>query len=170
MRRNFLKLMAGGSALAVLAACGGAPSKFRSYNGPPVTMIQVDKRGRRMHLLSGNRALKSYNIGLGFAPVGHKYYEGDGKTPEGMYYIDRRNPNSMYHLSLGISYPNEQDRARALAMGRDPGRDIFIHGQGPEGRAATRRDWTVGCIAVTDAEMEEIYSMIGEGTPIYIGP
>ncbi|TDA88068.1 hypothetical protein E0702_16775, partial [Halomonas marinisediminis] len=89
-------------------------------------------------------------MALGFAPHGHKQVEGDGKTPEGRYRIDRRNPNSSFHLSLGISYPNTADVARARAMGQSPGGNIFIHGQpnllGPQ----TEENWTAGCIAVTD--------------------
>ncbi|QRZ14038.1 L,D-transpeptidase family protein [Paracoccus methylovorus] len=153
-----------------LAACG--PSKFKTYSGPPVTQIVVNKGARQMLLLNGNTLLKAYRIGLGNEPIGHKQFEGDGKTPEGLYYIDRRNPDSRYHLSIGISYPNPQDAALAAALGQSAGSDIFIHGQGPEGRALSqsRRDWTVGCIAVTDAEVEDIYAMVRDGTPILITP
>lgn len=155
-------------ALAIgLAACGG--SKFRTYNGPPVTFIVVDKSDRKMWLLSGNDVLKTYNIELGGNPVGHKQFEGDRKTPEGTYYIDRRNPNSNFHLSLGISYPNEADRAFAAAQGRSPGGDIFIHGRGDK-PGSRRPDWTAGCIAVRDREIEEIYAMVKIGTPIHIRP
>lgn len=153
-----------------LAAC--APSKFKTYSGPQVTQIVVNKGARQMLLLHGNTVLKAYRIGLGNEPIGHKQYEGDGRTPEGLYYIDRRNPNSRYHLSLGVSYPNAQDSALAASVGRSAGSDIFIHGQGPEGRVLSQReqDWTVGCIAVSDAEVEEIYAMISDGTPILITP
>ncbi len=153
-----------------LAAC--APSKFKTYSGPPITQVLVKKGERKMYMLSGNRALHVYDIGLGTFPAGHKQFEGDGRTPEGMYFIDRRNPNSRYHLSLGVSYPNPEDQARALAFGQSPGSDIFIHGQGPEGRVLSRqrRDWTVGCIAVTDDEAEDIYAMVRDGTPILITP
>jgi len=113
--------------------------------------------------------LKAYAIDLGFQPRGAKRVEGDGKTPEGSYVIDRRNPKSRYHLSLGISYPNAADIARARALGRSPGGDIFIHGSGgrPDGRGA---DWTYGCIAVSDRDMAEIYSMVRVGTRIDINP
>ncbi len=149
---------------AMLAACS---SKFRSYNGPEVTKIIVFKNARYMHLMHGTEVLKSYRIDLGFAPRGHKQFEGDGRTPEGLYYIDRRNPESEFHLSLGISYPNERDVARAQKLGKSPGGDIFIHGRGnPVQRLI--RDWTWGCIAVTNAEMEEIYAMVQDGTPIAI--
>ncbi|MFV0410361.1 MAG: murein L,D-transpeptidase family protein [Paracoccus sp. (in: a-proteobacteria)] len=170
MRRDFLKLMLGGASLLAIASCSGTDPKFKRYNGPPVTRVDVFKSKRLVLLYSGNRVLKAYRMNLGYAPTGNKEYEGDGKTPEGLYYIDRRNPNSRYHLSVGISYPNEADKARALAQGVQVGSDIFIHGQGPEGRAANRPDWTVGCIAVTDAEIEEIYAMVRDGTPIMIYP
>ncbi|MTH77526.1 L,D-transpeptidase family protein [Paracoccus aestuariivivens] len=153
-----------------LSAC--APSKFKRYSGPPVTEVLVQKSDRKMYLLSGNRALKVYDIGLGNEPIGHKQIEGDGKTPEGMYFIDRRNPDSKYHLSIGVSYPDVVDQATAAALGQRPGGDIFIHGQGPEGRALSkyRRDWTAGCIAVRDEEVEDIYAMVRNGTPILIRP
>lgn len=148
-----------------LSACG---SKFKSYHGPEVTSVQVHKSDRKMYLLHNEKVLKTYDVGLGFAPGGHKQVEGDGKTPEGTYRITHRNPNSEFHLSLGISYPNDADRAKAAAMGKRPGGDIFIHG-GPPYRA-TKRDWTAGCIAVTDRQMETIYAMVHPGTPIHILP
>ena len=165
-------LILGGAAIAgsgLLSGCG-QPSRFKTYDGPEVTQVLVQKSERRMMLLSGNRALKVYDIGLGTQPVGHKQFEGDGKTPEGLYFVDRRNPDSRYHLSVGVSYPNDQDRAFAWAHGRSPGGDIFIHGRGPEGRvlAPKRRDWTVGCVAVTDKEVEDVYAMVRDGTPILI--
>ncbi|SFX00849.1 L,D-transpeptidase catalytic domain [Paracoccus pantotrophus] len=153
-----------------LAACG--PSKFKTYSGPPVTQVVVNKGARQMLLLNGNRVLKAYRIGLGNEPLGHKQFEGDGRTPEGLYYIDRRNPDSRYHLSIGISYPNPHDSVQAAELGRSAGSDIFIHGQGPEGRVLSRQklDWTAGCIAVTDAEVEDVYAMVRDGTPILITP
>ncbi|SDD75483.1 L,D-transpeptidase catalytic domain [Paracoccus isoporae] len=170
MRRDFLRLMLGGASLLAIAGCAAPESKFKTYDGPQVTRVDLFKSQRLMRLYSGNTVLKQYNFGLGFAPVGNKLYEGDGKTPEGLYYVDRRNPNSRYHLSVGIDYPNASDKARALAAGVPVGSDIFIHGQGPEGRVATKRDWTAGCIAVTDDEIEEIYAMVQDGTPVVIYP
>ncbi len=149
-----------------LTACGS--SKFKTYKGPAVTSVQVHKGQRKMYLLHHEKVLKSYDVALGFAPDGHKQFEGDGRTPEGTYRIDRRNPNSEFHLSIGISYPNQADRDYAAALGKSPGGDIFIHG-GPR-RPVTRRDWTAGCIAVTDREMERIYAMVKDGTPIHILP
>ena len=154
------------AALAVTASCG---SKFRRYDGPQVTAIVVHKAERRMYLLHGNEVLSDYKIGLGGNPVGDKHYEGDGKTPEGAYFISRRNPDSGYHLSLRISYPNDQDRTEAKAFGKEPGGDIFIHGRDGKNRGRGK-DWTVGCIAVKDREIEKIYSMVQPGTPIFITP
>ena len=153
-----------------LAACGGKDSKFQTYRGPKVTAVEVHKSERRMYLLHDTTVLKAYDIGLGFSPEGHKKYEGDGKTPEGRYFISHRNPNSRYHLSLGVSYPNPYDRALAEGEGKDPGGDIMIHGAPPKGKKVVNRDWTAGCIAVTDEEMERIYSMVDPGTPINIFP
>lgn len=152
-----------------LAACGGRErSKFRTYKGPEVTSVQVHKSQRKMYLLHENRVLKAYDIGLGFNPVGHKQFEGDGKTPEGTYYMTFKNPNSRYHLSLMVNYPNVNDKAYAESQGKRPGGDIFIHG-GPR-RPTSQKDWTEGCIAVTDDEVEEIYSMVRVGTPIHVLP
>lgn len=152
-----------------LAACGS--SKFKTYNGPEITKIEVHKSTRKMYLLHNSKVMKQYDIALGQQPVGHKQFEGDQKTPEGVYYIDRRNPNSRFHLSLGMSYPNQADRAYARSQGKSPGGDIFIHGRANK---HTQRglgwDWTDGCIAVTDDEMEEIYAMVKVGTPIVVFP
>lgn len=154
--------------LVAVIGLSGCGSKFKRYNGPEVTQIQVSKADRKLYLFNNDRVLKSYDIGLGFAPVGAKQFEGDGKTPEGAYLISYKNPDSQYHLSLKISYPNEADIAFAEAQGKAPGGDIVIHG-GPN-RPTNKRDWTWGCIAVTDREIEVIYSMVKEGTPIYILP
>ncbi len=148
-----------------LAACGG---KFRTYNGPEVTSITVYKAQRKMYLFHNDKVLKKYDVALGFAPEGHKQFEGDGKTPEGTYRINRRNPNSEFHLSLGISYPNADDRAYAAAQGKSPGGDIFIHGWSK--RPTKRADWTAGCIAVQDREIEMIFAMVKNGTVVHILP
>ncbi|MFK7868170.1 MAG: murein L,D-transpeptidase family protein [Roseobacter sp.] len=164
MRRRHL--MFGAAAAASLAACSSGP-KIPSYTGPEVTFVVVNKGQRRMHLLHNETILESYGIQLGFAPVGHKRFEGDGRTPEGVYRIDRRNPRSSFHLSLGISYPNEKDVELARANGKSPGGDIFIHGQKKPFRTDTS-DWTWGCIAVKNPEIEQIYSMVRNGTPIVL--
>lgn len=159
--------------LAVVLLCAGlsacSTSKFKTYNGPEVTHIVVHKAERKMYLLHENDVLESYEIELGFAPDGHKQFEGDGKTPEGTYRIDRRNPNSDFHLSLGLSYPNVRDVAFAEAAGKSPGGDIFIHGQ-PNKKSGSGPDWTAGCISVTNKEMEVIYSMVKNGTLITVRP
>ncbi|WP_342069401.1 L,D-transpeptidase family protein [Yoonia algicola] len=152
-----------GSAAFGLAGCASHASV---YTGPDVTRIQVLKERREMQLLNNRTLLKSYKIDLGFSPAGHKTQEGDGRTPEGGYRIDRRNPNSRFHLSLGISYPDANDLAYAQAKGIDPGGDIFIHGT-PQRWMGTP-DWTWGCIAVTNEEMDEVYAMVNTGTLIYI--
>ena len=160
-------LLAGGVALAALAGCG-TPSKFRNYQGPQVTSLMAFKAQRRLYVMHGDTALRVYAFELGGDPIGPKMWEGDGRTPEGAYVINRRNPNSSYHLSIGISYPNETDLARAQALGVRPGGDIFIHGTPREMRR--NQDWTAGCIAVTNREMEDLYAMVPDGTPIFIYP
>ncbi len=164
MGRNMIsrRSMMAGTALG-LAGCASAPAQ---YSGPEVTRIQVLKGARRMQLLNDTTLLREYTFDLGFAPVGHKTQEGDGRTPEGGYRIDRRNPNSRYHLSLGISYPDADDVAYARSKGIDPGGDIFIHGTPT--RWLGTPDWTWGCIAVQNHEMDEIYAMVETGTLIYI--
>lgn len=157
-------LLLGGIASS-LAGCSQSKIR-RRYRGPLADGIVVIKSLRKMFVLQRNAVLSSHSIDLGFAPDGHKTEEGDGRTPEGQYYIDRRNYNSAFFLSLGISYPNAADIARAQAAGVDPGGDIFIHGE----QAGARRssDWTAGCIAVSDAEMETLFQMVPVGTPIWI--
>jgi murein L,D-transpeptidase YafK len=136
--------------------------------------IVVNKAAREMILLRGDSVLRNYRIALGRNPAGPKRCEGDGKTPEGRYVISGRNPKSAYHLSLRISYPGVDDIERGRAGGYSPGGDIMIHGlrngEGALGRAHLRSDWTQGCIAVTNEEMEEIWSLVDDGTPIEINP
>ncbi len=136
--------------------------------------VIVNKTRREMLLLCGESVLRSYRIALGRNPDGPKLEEGDCRTPEGRYIIDRRNPQSRFHLSLHISYPDETDRARALDRGVDPGGDIMIHGlrngEGHVGKAHLESDWTRGCIAVTNEEMDEIWELVEDGTPIEINP
>lgn len=153
-------------AITVAVFSQSAPSLAQ---GVQVTQLLVKKADRKLYLLNGRSVLRSYDVDLGWNPVNHKVREGDGRTPEGLYHITHRNPQSTYYLSLGISYPNAEDRARARRRGVSPGGDIFVHGQGPSGRGRGA-DWTAGCIAVTDAEMREIYSLVKPGTPIFIAP
>ena len=139
-----------------------------------VDRVVINKSRRELLLLSGASVLRSYRVALGFDPVGHKLQEGDGRTPEGRYTIDWRNPRSAYHLALRISYPNQADRQRAAELGVDPGGDIMIHGLpngvDPAGRGHPERDWTRGCIAVADAEMDEIWNLVADGATVEINP
>ncbi|MDA5092955.1 L,D-transpeptidase family protein [Aliiroseovarius sp. KMU-50] len=152
-----------------LASCAKKTKTVRKYYGPEVTQVVISKQHRKMYLLHHQEVLKSFDVDLGFAPEGPKQFQGDGKTPEGRYHINRRNLRSAFHLSLGISYPNVQDIAFAKAQGRKPGGDIFIHGarrkQDPEGP-----DWTAGCISVSNQEIEEIWLMVRDGTTVDILP
>lgn len=134
--------------------------------------VLVDKSDRRLDLLRQGAVIRSYRIALGGNPLGPKRQEGDQRTPEGDYVIDYRNPASRYHLSLHISYPSAADRAASKKLGVPPGGDIFIHGlpnAWPTG-SAPKLDWTLGCIAVDNAEIEEIWSLVPDGTPIRILP
>jgi len=130
--------------------------------------IVIFKGSRRLVLYRNGTPIRDYDIGLGWAPTGDKEFEGDGRTPEGSYYINRRNPNSAFHLSLGISYPDPNQQAAAVADGRNPGGDIFIHGG--LGKRRQRGDWTAGCIAVSDREIEEIWQLVPDGALVVIQP
>jgi murein L,D-transpeptidase YafK len=138
----------------------------------PIDLILVEKSARRLTLIRDGRPLRTYAVALGFAPTGDKTRQGDGRTPEGRFAIDRRNDRSAFTLSLGLNYPLPEDIARARAGGYDPGGDIFIHGQ-PTGMPEDTRlagDWTAGCIALTNAEMHEIWAVTPIGTPVEIRP
>ncbi|NJC87232.1 MAG: tetratricopeptide repeat protein [Desulfuromonas sp.] len=140
----------------------------------PTDKILIEKKERRLTLLSKGEALKTYRIALGGNPIGPKERQGDNKTPEGIYFIDAKNQGSQYHLSLHISYPNESDRKRARELGVSPGGDIMIHGikNGFSwvGDSHAEVDWTKGCIALTDEEIEEIYKFVPVGTMVEIRP
>lgn len=157
-----------------VASMADAKVEASSASTPLVDLIVVFKSKRRMGLYQNRGGkpalLQSYQVDLGFDPNGDKTRSGDGRTPEGTYFIDRRNENSAFHLSLGISYPNTVDFAEARARGEDPGGDIFIHGGPTRLRSRFKRDWTAGCIAVSNAEIEEIWKMVPLGTVIVIRP
>jgi tetratricopeptide (TPR) repeat protein len=140
----------------------------------PADRILIEKKERRLTLFSKGKLLKVYQIALGGNPIGPKERQGDNKTPEGIYVIDSKNKNSRYHLSLHISYPNEKDKKRAKELGVSPGGDIMIHGikNGLSwvGDLHTEVDWTKGCIAVTDEEIEEISRLSPNGTIVEIRP
>ena len=146
-------------------------------NLPPGLMFDrlvIDKPTRRLTAYANGRQVRVYIVALSKKPVGHKVYEGDRKTPEGLYFVDTKNPYSKYHKNLGVSYPNEADTKRAAALGKSPGGQIKIHGLGPKekkrGRYHWLRDWSHGCIVITDAEIDELYDRTPVGTPIELRP
>lgn len=154
--------------LAVGAWCGDSSVHLQADR------IVIVKSERTLTLLREGKALKTYKVALGTTPVGAKTQQGDGKTPEGLYIVDSRNAHSQYHLSLHISYPNATDRARAARLKVNPGGDIMIHGLPPAysylGPLHRAHDWTLGCIAVTDSEIEEIWKAVPLGTVVEIKP
>lgn len=162
---------------ALLAATLIFPLNLSGQTLPPGTVADkliVNKTARSLHVYSGGQLLKTYRIALGRNPKGHKTQEGDGRTPEGNYVIDWRKPDSVFHRALHISYPNAEDRKRARTLGVSPGGAIMIHGL-PKGMAAlgaghARRDWTEGCVAVTNPEIEELWRIVPNGTRIEIKP
>lgn len=137
-----------------------------------IDRIVIEKAARRLTVYRDGAALRAYPVALGFAPEGDKRRQGDGRTPEGVFRIDRRNAASAFHLSLGIDYPQPDDIARARAGGYSPGGDIFIHGQpnGYDWAPTLAYDWTEGCIAVSDAEIEELWRVTPIGTEVEIRP
>jgi murein L,D-transpeptidase YafK len=163
--------------LALVAALVAADAPLVA-EGPDATAdyVLVDKSDRTLTLYSQGQPLRTFTgLQFGGAPEGHKQFEGDERTPEGRYTIDFGNPESAYFLSLHISYPNDADRAFAAAQGRSPGGQIFIHGQpnGLIGAETGRRmvgDWTDGCIALSNDEMEALWTAVPDGTPIEIRP
>ena len=139
-----------------------------------VDRVVVYKSQRKLVLLSNGREVKTFTVALGAAPNGPKLRQGDHRTPEGTYTLDGRNPNSQYYKAYHISYPSPEDLAAAHRRGLNPGGDIMLHGL-PNGyrwvgKAHLLKDWTEGCIAVTDEEMDEIWSLVPVGTPIDIKP
>jgi len=152
-------------ALLLIAAATAFIFQQRQKPSPPkADKVLVEKGARRLTLFSGGRKLKEYHIAR----------EGDGRTPEGIYTIDFHKPDSAFHRALHVSYPSAKDNTRAAEAGVSPGGDIMIHGLpnglGALGVAHRLRDWTAGCIAVTDPEIDEIYSLVNDGTPIEILP
>ncbi|MEM7081936.1 MAG: L,D-transpeptidase family protein [Pseudomonadota bacterium] len=138
------------------------------------TRVEVYKENRELVLLDGSKELARYSIALGGDPIGHKVKEGDSRTPEGSYVLDWRNNKSSFYRSIHISYPNAKDIENAKKLGVSAGGDIMIHGQ-PNGYGMLApftqlKDWTDGCIAVSDLEMEEIWRAVPNGTPIEIKP
>jgi murein L,D-transpeptidase YafK len=177
-------LLAGALRAGALALAAALPARAQDESVPraprarfPVDLVVIEKGPRLMHLFHRDRVVRTYRVALGANPVGAKRQQGDGRTPEGLYRIDFKNPDSRFNLALRIDYPNERDRARAAARGVPPGGQIDIHGQPWEATEHAffrmkfaREDWTDGCIAVTNREMSEIYDSVPEGTPVLIRP
>jgi murein L,D-transpeptidase YafK len=142
--------------------------------GVHADQVIVVKKDRTLTLLSKGKALKTYKVSLGGEPVGAKTQRGDHRTPEGDYILDYRNLHSQFYKSIHISYPNGNDRARAAKLGVAPGGDVFVHGlpngYGWVGKGHRLKDWTDGCAAVTNEEMDEIWRAVPDGTPITIEP
>lgn len=136
--------------------------------------VIVVKSARRLYLVRDGQVMESFRVALGRNPKGTKIYQGDGRTPEGIYRIAALNPDSQFYRSIRVSYPNDADRARARALGQAVGGDIMIHGLAPErrgyGSEHWRFDWTNGCIALANEEIDEIWQRVEIGTPIEIRP
>jgi murein L,D-transpeptidase YafK len=165
---------------ALILICAFAIYLYAHHNwnplpaGTTIDRIVVEKSARRLSIFREGNQIKTYRIALGRNPVGAKREEGDMKTPEGIYKIDDRNPQSSFHLALHVSYPSEEDDKRAAARGVSAGFDIMIHGiqngRGWIGGFHRWKDWTAGCIAVTDEEIEELWRVTPDGTTIEICP
>lgn len=162
-----LRIVIAGLVVAVAAA--SIPTPARANSPAPADEVVVDKSDREMYLLRDGRIIARVPIALGFAPDGHKRQEGDGRTPEGRYVLDWRNPNSRFYRSIHVSYPSADDRADAARRGVPPGGEIFIHGT-PPGTEFAQVDWTEGCIAVPNRAMDLIWNRVPDGTPILIRP
>lgn len=145
----------------------------------PINLVKVFKAKRTLEILHHDQVIKTYPMRLGFDPIGHKVKEGDGKTPEGRYVIDWRNPQSQFYKSLHISYPNAKDKATAQALGVSAGGDVMIHGSANNKQLKAlpelmeylpRNDWTWGCVAVRNVDMDELWKLVDNGTAIEIVP
>ncbi len=161
-------------ALVIIFNFISSPLPAVDLPGVQADYILVEKSERRLTLFANDRTIKTYKIALSPVPEGPKLIQGDHRTPEGSYVIDARNPDSKFHLSLHISYPNEIDQEIAQMAGVVSGGSIMIHGAGEQyewmGKFHTSLDWTDGCIAVTNEEIEEIWQLVPDGTPIKIRP
>ncbi len=162
------------AALLVLLLAISAAAATAEAPGQRADRVVVEKARRQLHLVAQGRIFRTYQIALGANPIGPKTQEGDGKTPEGLYFIDGRKKDSGYHRALHISYPSSADIDRARRAGVRPGGDIMIHGirngLGWLGALHRMMDWTQGCVAVTNREIEEIWSAVPDGTPIELRP
>ena len=171
MKRAALIVVA---AVAAVLAWANAPSRDALGSGAVADRVVVEKSARRLTLYAHGAPLKSYRIALGGQPKGAKERAGDNKTPEGLYAVDFKKADSGFHKALHVSYPSPADRARAAAAGVAPGGDIMIHGLpnglGFLGRTQRFRDWTAGCIALTNREVDEVWRAVPAGTPVDIRP
>lgn len=161
--------------LGLLALLGGVALDGQPLPpGVKADRVLVEKAAHRLTLLRRGVPLKAYLIALGKEPIGDKVRQGDNRTPEGVFVIDRRNPASTFHRALHVSYPDAAHRARARKLGVDPGGDIMIHGLPDKmawiGSLHRRLDWTAGCMALTNAELDEVWRAVPDGTPIEIRP
>jgi len=167
MRIQVLTVLAGWLLCAVVLGQTAKPALHADR-------VVVLKSERTLQLLRDGRVIKTYKVALGGHPVGPKARQGDHKTPEGLYSLDSRNPHSRFYKSIHISYPSTADRAAARKQGVSPGGDVFVHGlpkgYGFVGAAHRLKDWTDGCVAVTNQEMDEIWDAVADGTPIEIRP
>lgn len=147
---------------------------YSPFASAQVDLVLVNKSDSRLSLIKAGKVIKEYRIALGDMPKGHKYQEGDQRTPEGRYLLDYKKADSAFYRSIHISYPNDEDRLRAKALGISPGGQIMIHGQNPRSgltpEEAQQFNWTNGCIALTNQEMDELWQLIEPGTPIEIWP
>jgi len=158
----------------IFAVCPFPLAAQQSALAGKADSILILKKDHLLELLSDGKVIRTYKVALGQGGLAPKTREGDGRVPEGHYIIDKRNAASEYHLSLHISYPNQDDRRRAANLGVSPGGDIMIHGlpngKGWVGAAHRLYDWTLGCVAVTNEEIEEIWKLVPTGTPVEIRP
>jgi len=160
--------------LTVLLVCALGVAQEAAKPVLHAERVLVLKKERTLELLSQGRVIHSYKVALGGDPVGPKTRQGDHKTPEGIYVLNSRNAHSQFYKSIHISYPSARDREAARQKGVSPGGDVFVHGlangYGWVGSSHRLKDWTDGCIAVTNAEMDEIWQAVADGTPIEIRP
>lgn len=159
-----------------LGGCTSSKPAIEPQLTGPIDLVVVKKSERKLELHSRGRAIREYRVALGSSPIGHKYREGDARTPVGDYVLNWRNPKSNFYKAIHISYPNKQDRMTSKLLGYSPGGNIMVHGM-PNyiqsenmRREYLGRDWTQGCIAVQNHEIDEIWSMVPDGTPIRILP
>lgn len=172
--RGFGNWLRGAGVVLLAASVFACASPTAPPSGLHADRIVVEKSKRLMHLMQNGKVLKTYYVALGQSPWGHKLKRGDQRTPEGVYTIDYRRPESRFNKALHISYPNARDRQYAAVNGLDPGGEIYIHGE-PNGGVNPARliggpDWTDGCIAVSNRQMNEIWNLVRTGTEIEIKP